>query len=864
MLRSLSLSLLILTSGSLPLGNALASTQWQIGVSDASPLPTLSIGGVNAFNSSFSFWGKNWAWANLESTVKPEGGFRYSMTGQNKALNFDVATKVGKTAQNKMHWEFELDAKKQYEDVNGGGLIFKFDLGKFSKFMGEPSLLPDNRGWRWGLPGGKQQIEMRFEPALPTVYFERGNKSQVRAFFYSKQITPGIQRFSATLTFSGDIAFQPTVSERFGSTDASNWPSDQTDTKTVPVDLSFLNNDDKPAGRRGHIKANNEQLVFEDGTPARFWGTNVTAYALFNTPRDLVKQQAKRLAALGFNLVRIHHHDSPWVNPNIFGNSKFVKNSLTLNSASLDKLDWWVKCLKDEGIYIWLDMHAQRAFKEEDQIYGFDEIRKNNNFADLKGYNYVNLTIIQAMKRFNEDYLNHKNIYTGIFNKNEPAVIALLITNENDITSHFGNNFLPDKKVPDHNKIYMSEAGSFAKTSGLPKDKIWRSWEPGPAKIFLNDLERRFNVNMIEHLRKVGTKSLIATTNTWGYNPLSSLPALTSGDLIDVHSYGGYGQLETSPLFGPNLVHWMAAGQVVGKPMSITEWNAEPFPLPDRHTLPLYVAASAKHQGWDALMHYAYTQEPTDRNSASNWHGYNDPSLISMFPAAALLYRQGHVKEATTAYVFDPGSEVFFNQIISPANSVALRTAAEKGKLLIAMPQTKELPWLERKPFPAGATILRDPNQSVIAAEATESASDTGELKHNWEKGIYTINTAQTQAAMGWIGGQPIALSDAEIRLTSKNASVAIQSMDGKSIGKSKDILVSLAGRSLPKPGNKGPFTIEPLEGLIKINAPKGLSVFRKGAFQKEIEVPFTYSNGTYLIKLDGKQPYNWLFIKPQ
>ena len=39
-------------------------------------------------------------------------------------------------------------------------------------------------------------------------------------------------------------------------------------------------------------------------------------------------------------------------------------------------------------------------------------------------------------------------------------------------------------------------------------------------------------------------KSPIATTSTWGGNPLSSLPSLTDGDIIDAHSYGGVGCLK--------------------------------------------------------------------------------------------------------------------------------------------------------------------------------------------------------------------------------------------------------------------------------------------------------------------------------
>jgi hypothetical protein len=354
----------------------------------------------------------------------------------------------------------------------------------------------------------------------------------------------------------------------------------------------------------------------------------------------------------------------------------------------------------------------------------------------------------------------------------------------------------------------------------------------------------------------------IATTNTWGDNPLSSLPALTSGDVIDVHSYGGLGQIEKNPFFTGGLVHWIAAGQVVGKPLTVTEWNAEPFPTPDRHTLPLYVAGSAGHQGWDALMQYAYSQEPfKGSGTPSNWHSYNDPGLLATMPAAALLYRRGDVREATTTYVFDPGPALF-NQPISAANSPALRTAAEKGKLLIAMPQTKELPWLEKSAISANAKVLRDPAQPVIDAKATEAISDTGELKRNWGKGIYTINTPKSQAAMGWIGGETLALADIEIKTTTRNATVAVQSLEDAPIAQAKSLLISLGARAVPREGNKTPFYVEPVEGQLTIRAPQGLKLYKQTVLQQMREVPVTYKEGHYTIMLDSSLRTNWLFLK--
>ncbi len=804
---------------------ALAAS-WTVSVDEQQGgLPAVSKGGASALSSKFVFWGKNWAWADMPRQFKVTAPFEYAVSGKNQALNFDLAGRIKKPTNQQLMWEFDLDARGTTLDVIGGGMAFEFDVVKFRGELGEPELLPGNQGWAWGRAGANR-MEMRFAPPLASVYFERGQKSEIRAFFYKGEVPQGKRRHTATLSLVGDMAVGPTTAERFGLDDHSTWPTNVLDWKTSPVDLSFLNASEKPAGKRGFVQAQKDKLIFEDGTVARFWGTNLTAATLFETSKEGVRLQARRLSELGFNLIRLHHHDSDWVNPNIFGEQKGA-DTQRLNAAMLDKLDWWIKCLKDEGLYIWLDLHVGRHFKAGDRIDGFEEISKGKPTVPLFGYNYVNASMQQAMKRFNEAYVTHTNSYTGVPYKDEPAIAMVLLTNENDVTHHFGNSLLPDKHVPKHNALYMAQAAAFSAKHGLPKDKVWRSWEHGPSKLFLNDLEHRFNVGMIAHLRALGVKVPIVTTNTWGSNPLSSLPALTTGGMVDVHAYGRVGDLEKNPAHAANLVHWMAAAQVAGKPLSVTEWNVEPFPVADRHVIALYVAASASMQGWDALMQYAYAQVPLDGpGGPSNWHAFNDPALIASLPAAALLYRQGQVREATTTYAFSPSKERLFNQEISPNNAVALRTAAEKGKLVVVMPQTKELPWLEQSVVPAGAKILTDPQQSLLGADAREVASDSGELRRHWEHGTFTINTPRAQAAMGWIGGRRFELGDVEIAATTRNATVAVQSLDGKPIAQSRNIMISLGARAVPQSDNQLPFYAEPVTGQISIRALAGLKPY--------------------------------------
>jgi hypothetical protein len=644
-------------------------------------------------------------------------------------------------------------------------------------------------------------------------------------------------------------------------TDILDWG--KTPWHSSPVDLSFLNSPEKPAGKHGFLSAVEDRLIFEDGTLARFWGTNLTAHALFGmNSREDVRLQARRLSQLGFNLVRFHHHDSSWVDPNIFGDAS-TRDTQKLSQPMLERLDWWIKCLKEEGIYVWLDLEVQRQLKPADGIEDFDEISKGKSVVDLKGYNYVNASIQEAMQRFNKAYLGHYNTFTGLRYYEDPAIAVVLLTNENDVTHHFANRLLPDKNVPRHAALYMAEAEAFAEKFRLPRDKVWRSWEAGPSKLFLNDLERRFDAKVIADLRTLGVKVPIVTTSAWG-GPLSSLPALTAGDLIDAHSYGRAGELESNPLHTANMIHWIAAFHIANRPLSVTEWNVEPFPVPDRDVIPLYIAGSASLQGWNAMIQYAYSQQPlVGWGRPSNWQSFNDPALMATLPAAALLYRRRDVQEANTVYAFAPTEAQLFNRDISPDNAVALRTAAEKGKLVIVLPYTRELPWLEQSRIPVGAKMITDPEQAAIESEAKDAVSDTGELHHGWEEGIFTIDTPRSEAAMGRIGGKSINLADVQIAVSTPNATVAVQSLDDRNIRDAGAILISLGARSVPKGTNETPFYSEPVMGRLTIQARPGLKLYpQRGTSPEESAIDAPYKDGRYQITLDRNLGTYWLLLK--
>lgn len=644
------------------------------------------------------------------------------------------------------------------------------------------------------------------------------------------------------------------ASSLLAQSDNADWPERKHRLYAPVPDLSFLN--EGPAGMRGRVMRDGADLVFEDGTPVRFWGANLQANALFSTEPENIERQAKRLAALGFNLVRIHHHDSHWVHPNVFATP--ARNTRVLNQASLRRLDLWIEALKAQGVYIWLDLHVGRRMVPGDRIEGYREIAEDRR-ADVAGYNYFSPSIQNRMLEFQRNFLSHRNHLSGIRYAEDPAVVAVLITNENDVTHHYGHKLLPSKNVPIHSKRYMARAAAFAQQSGFDPERTWQSWEYGPAKVFLNDVEHRFFSKMTQDIRDVGYKGLVVPTNSWGYMPLSSLPSLSMGDMLDVHTYGQNTGLRLNPARRADLFSWIAMSHVADTPLAISEWNAAKFPERGRFVLPLRMAALAAHHKWDAPIIYGYAQQRLNGPLIpSNWDVASDPEMLASLPAAALLYRQAHVSPALHTYALRVPQERFFEQEISPKTSRALRTLYEQSAVVVEIPKVDALPWLKPRRAPNNAIIVEDPSQSFLDKNVDSIRADTGDFARNFKTGVFQITTAQTQLATGALGGKEIDLGALQLRVDQPLATVSAQSVDGVDLAQSQRILISTNARMTPTDNRSHNFRIEPMTGFMRLKAAPGLTL--RGVLGRPL--PFEYRNGWYEIDLAEVAAPRWMRLE--
>lgn len=832
-----------------------------------SALFKVDYGGAEVIRSNYVFWYGDWTW--LEPNVNAQNigeGYHYSFAGHNKGLGLSVQGQAKKDDDTTLSWLININEIKHKTHDIFGGISFTIDTTALKRkaFLPIAEILPGNKGWQLKLQPEIAPIKVTFSPKPHKISFENNKKSQIRVYLLKKGSQSDhhkTQQFRMTVSMPNQGKVRKSVTERLAKPSQKSWHNNPMPWKTLPIDLSFLNAHEKPAGKRGRIRAEGENLFFADGTKARFWGTNITSYALFGTPKKYACMHAKRLSRLGFNLVRIHHHDSDWVQPNIFGNVSH--NTLNIDPKYIDKIDHWIKCLKNEGIYIWLDLHVGRTFYARDGIRYFAEIAKGNEVAKAAGYVYLNEDMQAKFKAFNEAYLNHINPYTKLAYKDDPAIIALLITNENDLTTHYGNLFLPDKDVPRHNKMYMAQAQAFSQKHGFNPNKTWRSWEYGPSKLLLADLEHQFNSEMISHLRKMKVKIPLVTTNFWGQMSLAGLPSLTDGDVIDVHSYGRANFFKADPRVVAHIGHWIATAHVSGKPLTVSEWNMDSFPAFDRFNLPGFMAALGSLQNWSAMIQYAYSQHSLkSEGKPGHWEAVSDPALLAMLPAAALLFRQNHVKEAHKTYALKPGVQELFYQQTNPKAARALRTLAEQSKVRIVLPEIKALPWLQASPVAKDAIFIKDFEKDFIPKSQTFVCSDTRELCRNWKAGIFTVNTELSQIAAGWLGGQTIDLKYLSLHITTPNASIAVQSRDNKPITKSESILISVAAQSVPSKAKELPYLSEPVTGDIYIKAQDGLTLFALETNGGRRKIPLNRERGAYKMTLDASMATSWFLLE--
>ena len=437
--------------------------------------------------------------------------------------------------------------------------------------------------------------------------------------------------------------------------------------KNFPEDFSFLL--DAPAGKRGFMKAKEDgHFYFEDGTRAKFWGTNIATTCSF-PDKAAAFEIARTLSRAGYNAVRLHLLESEAPKGII---KRGAARSWDLDAEYLDRLDFFIAELKKRGIYTTVELMpmCDRKFAAEDGVPEREKLNKTQWGA--KGLSFFDKDVIEVGKNYAKAFLSHVNPYTKLSYAEEPAIALYELTNEDTLFYFFVMSRAPEKErfYSQLNKMWnewlLAKYGSREKLAGqwtdcagrqgLKTDEdpakgtvrmpplnafyLWRKAEnytetSGAARInegllFITDISSRHYTAMIEYLKGIGVKAPVSVSNVVWHQ--AGLKADSATDFIDDHAYFDHpmrGRLERykpgdprgpwhieqkfndeqmtalDPAKNKRIINGLSFGRLAGKPMVTTEWGLRP----PNNFLPdgdVSCAAYSCLQDYDALFHFAY------------------------------------------------------------------------------------------------------------------------------------------------------------------------------------------------------------------------------------------------------------------
>lgn len=156
----------------------------------------------------------------------------------------------------------------------------------------------------------------------------------------------------------------------------------------------------------------------------RFLGVNLAADGAFPT-KTKAGLIAGRMRKMGINLVRFHHMDNPWSRESLF---EWGQDTRHLNPVTLNRFEYLISQLKQNGIYANINLHCSRTVKTADGIPDADSLP---DFG--KGANLFDPDLIALQKEYARQLLSHVNPYTGLALVDDPVMAMVEIVNENSL-----------------------------------------------------------------------------------------------------------------------------------------------------------------------------------------------------------------------------------------------------------------------------------------------------------------------------------------------------------------------------------------------------------------------------------------------
>lgn len=463
----------------------------------------------------------------------------------------------------------------------------------------------------------------------------------------------------------------------------------------------------EPCGARGWLTVNSQGKFAFEKTPdreERFYGANLCFSAMFLEKTE-AQRLARRLAAMGYNTVRLHHYDGELTN------DVDPKDSTKISPEKLDRLDYLVSQLKRQGLYVAIDLYTIRRIRPGEVLSG------ETPMDEYKALLLVSEKARENWFRFASNLLKHKNPYTGLAWKDDPTIAWICVVNENNFGSAARSLSPEAKRLFD--EAYRADGHSGEWQWGTQEGALWAARKHVEAYRWMRD-----------RLRSIGVKALLTDNNGW-YNQQALLLNRRQLDFVDDHFYWDHPRFlgdswglpsqgwqvgrSAIPEEGGGL-RTMGLSRYAGKPFVCTELN---FTAPNAHRIEggLLGGAIAARQAWDGVWRFAWSHnaENVRRPQPINYFDVQaDPlqqaserALVALFlkrhlppaPAEAVV-RLDPVEHAHWVYASPVVEQVFTRRYSTSADSglegdvppsgtpAPVSVDRAKGTLTVASPQT--------------------------------------------------------------------------------------------------------------------------------------------------------------------------------
>lgn len=612
------------------------------------------------------------------------------------------------------------------------------------------------------------------------------------------------------------------------------------------LDLRYLN--EKVAGETGFVRVSEDGRGFVrgDGKPIRFWPACAYGYRL--KPEEMASN-ARFLAKMGVNMVRIHGSISPK------GKGKALTD---VDMEEIDKIWRYVAALKKEGIYVtlspfWANGGHSGAAASWGLGYGDGE--------DIWGLMFFDERLRNAYKGWVRKLYAEPNPYTGIPLAKDPAIAIAQVKNEDSLLFWTFQVIKPAQK-----KVFAGQFGTWltkkygslgaAKAKWQGASQAGDDWAAGvPALLdtwvltqpqqggmkaraddqtaFLVDHQKAFYADISGFYKNtLGYKGLVNANNWITADPvrMNDLEryTYTSTDVLAVNRYfnGGVHKgpndgwridegdffTDTSALRDPRNLP-VNVKQTVGHPTLVTE-SGWVHPLGYQAEAPLMAAAYQSLSGVGGLYWFALGAKEYEANMSFDFVTFPDgshplkkwedsvPQIVGQFPAAALMYRMGYVKQGTPV-VHEERTRASLNAREVPviAEDPSFDPNHAGGDARAGSAQAKGADPLAFLVGPVEVKYDGDPAKTVVKdlssyIDPTRKTvrSITGELTLDYGKGLLTVDAPKAQAVGGFLGvaGGVFKTKDLTLESADEYATVTVVPMDDQPIATSKKLLVQI------------------------------------------------------------------------